>query len=79
MSSSSKKFLTPAAVIILLGIAGYTGFIYYQGQKVDETIANINKVLGTDEVTVSGEITKKSFFCKRSPTHALLKGHLRNH
>ena len=78
MSSSSKKFLTPAAVIILLGIAGYTGFIYYQGQKVDETIANINKVLGTDEVTVSGEITK-IFFCKRSPTHALLKGHLRNH
>ncbi len=30
-------------------------------KKVDETIANINKVLGTDEVTVSGEITKKSF------------------
>ena len=79
MSSSSKKFLTPAAVIILLGIAGYTGFIYYQGQKVDETIANINKVLGTDEVTVSGRNQTKNLFCKRSPTHALLKGHLRNH
>lgn len=73
MSSSSKKFLTPAAVIILLGIAGYTGFIYYQGQKVDETIANINKVLGTDEVTVSGEITKKSFFAREVQLMLYLK------
>ena len=73
LSSSSKKFLTPAAVIILLGIAGYTGFIYYQGQKVDETIANINKVLGTDEVTVSGEITKKSFFARKVQLMLYLK------
>lgn len=73
MSSSSQRILVSGACIIALGAACYGGFVYYQGKKVDDAIANINKILGTNEVTVSGEVTKKSFFTREIQLMLYLK------
>lgn len=73
MAFNSKKIVVTGACVVALACAGYAGFIYFQGKKVDEIVKNINTQLDSNELMFKGEILSSSFTERNIEISAYLK------